>query len=97
MTDKPLSWPAAAADLWAKHIGLRSIQEMGRQLKPLVDLHGADQVLAWLSTYCEMAPYLNDRGVVDPDRYETRFLSPSNFVRNYKQWERLSNAPADGA
>jgi hypothetical protein len=93
---KVIPWPARAAEIWGANIGIRSIGEMGRTLKPLVAMHGADQVLIWLTTYCELAPYMTDRGQIDPDRYETKFLSPGMFVRNYKQWEKLSNPPSDG-
>ena len=95
--EKVISWPGRAYEIWAHHIGIRTPGEMGRILGPLVKLHGPGQVLIWLEAYCEMAPHLNDRGVLDPERYETRFLSPGAFVRNYKQWERLSNPAVDGS
>lgn len=72
-TVAPLIWPVRMVKMWEKHTnGVLSHGSTGRQLKPLVEKHGAEVVItAW-------ERYLSEQ---DP-----RFRSLNNFATNFGRW-----------
>lgn len=98
-----MTWVQDATRIWATHIGLVPHGRMGRALKPLMDLFGPEEVLVWLTTYCELAPTLGPNGLpADGDDADllrarnSRFLTPEAFASTYVAWKRLSEHPRLG-
>jgi hypothetical protein len=76
------SWVASAVAVWEERFGAGSIPlgRIGRALKPLVEHHGLDAVLAAFRRYLD--PAINDS--------EAKFLSPEGFASKYALWAGTS-------
>lgn len=102
--DKPGGgWPADAAAMYEREIGLLPQGRIGKALKPLVAKYGWARVRVWWEAYCEFRPYQKRDGSFPKNPSEVgeknlAFCSPEDFVKTYAKWqtmcETFSEAPA---
>lgn len=71
-------WPARAAELWRSKVGEITPGRIGKALQPLVDAHGADEVLVVLAYYLETE--------------RARFISLKRFAESYVALRRDERA-----
>jgi hypothetical protein len=91
------TWVQDACRQWDERIGMVPFGRMGKALKPLVDLHGYEQVGAWIQTYLQLAPVMRRDGSLagaeEADEVymaNARWCTPEAFVATYQVWKRMS-------
>lgn len=78
--------------MWENAIGYLPPGRIGRALKPLVASFGWVQIKPWWKQYLEMRPLQDYRGDFTRTEPDYRFMSPEEFVRTYRIWQRFSEA-----
>lgn len=72
------TWLTPFYDMWVETFGGRpNARKMAHDLKPLVDMHGAQKVLAHLKVYCE--------------RNNPQYVSTSRFAETFGAWSPTEN------
>ncbi len=77
-----------AVAMW-REIGYLGPGQIGAALKPLVKEFGWAAVKPWWKQYIELRPHQGASGNFDRVNPDYRFMSPQDFVRTYRIWERL--------
>lgn len=66
-------------------IGVVKPGQVGRYLKPLVDLYGEERTKEMWAYYIRQAPRTRF-GRIDPGHWDTTHMSPADFAKNAGTW-----------